>query len=199
MIHFFKCTSFFISIIFTSLTCLISLHQLLNLLQQLKGSVSLLFPHICILMHQPLSINITTLLLLHQYYHHPLLHRHHHHPNSTSPGQVDFRKLSGCLSNVHDVCDFSHQDGSMKTVIRWGELKTSPKICLKWCSTNQCSLDIFLHFGNSWDLKTLWDLKISRENPCFNVKKVIMFGRWVIMINSRTGRFIFCYSQDQWS
>lgn len=33
-------------------------------------------------------------------------------------GQVDFRKLSGCLSNVHDVCDFSHQDGSMKTVIR---------------------------------------------------------------------------------
>ena len=34
-------------------------------------------------------------------------------------GQVDFRKLSGCLSNVHDVCDFSHQDGSMKTVIRW--------------------------------------------------------------------------------
>ena len=59
MIHFFKCTSFFISIIFTSLTCFISLHQLLNLLQQLKGSVSLLFPHICILMHQPLSINIT--------------------------------------------------------------------------------------------------------------------------------------------
>ena len=35
------------------------------------------------------------------------------------PGQVDFRKLSGCLSNVHDVCDFSHQDGSMKTVIRY--------------------------------------------------------------------------------
>ena len=31
---------------------------------------------------------------------------------------MDFRKLSGCLSNVHDVCDFSHQDGSMKTVIR---------------------------------------------------------------------------------
>ena len=60
MILFFKCTSSFISIIFTSLTCLISLHQLLNLLHQLKASGCLLFPHICILMHQPLSINITT-------------------------------------------------------------------------------------------------------------------------------------------
>ena len=55
---FFKCTSSFISIIFTH--CLISLHQLLNLLHQLKALGSLLFPHICILMHQPLSINITT-------------------------------------------------------------------------------------------------------------------------------------------
>ena len=36
-------------------------------------------------------------------------------------GQVDFRAQSGCLPNVHDVCDFSQQDpgGSMKTVIRW--------------------------------------------------------------------------------
>merc|ERR1719350_91972 len=38
-------------------------------------------------------------------------------------GQVDFRKLSGAgpASNVHDVCDFSHQDGTMKTVIRISE------------------------------------------------------------------------------
>lgn len=38
-------------------------------------------------------------------------------------GQVDFRKLSGLgpASNVHDVCDFSHQDGTMKTVIRISE------------------------------------------------------------------------------
>jgi len=36
-------------------------------------------------------------------------------------GQVDFRKLSGTASNVHDVCDFSHQDGTMKTVIRISE------------------------------------------------------------------------------
>jgi len=36
-------------------------------------------------------------------------------------GQVDFRKLSGTASNVHDVCDFSHQEGAMKTVIRISE------------------------------------------------------------------------------
>jgi len=36
-------------------------------------------------------------------------------------GQVDFKKLAGINSNVHDVCDFSHQDGSMKTVIRISE------------------------------------------------------------------------------
>ena len=48
-------------------------------------------------------------------YCHPKVNMKH---RSSPSGQVDFRKLSGCLSNVHDVCDFSHQDGSMKTVIR---------------------------------------------------------------------------------
>jgi len=44
-------------------------------------------------------------------------------PRSTPiyAGQVDFRKLSENASNVHDVCDFSHQDGTMKTVIRISE------------------------------------------------------------------------------
>ena len=36
-------------------------------------------------------------------------------------GQGDFRKLSETASNVHDLCDFSQQDGAIRTVIRISE------------------------------------------------------------------------------
>ena len=46
----------------------------------------------------------------------PMIERPRSAPIYTS--QLDVSQLSGMHGNVHDVCDFAFQDGSMKTVIR---------------------------------------------------------------------------------
>ena len=98
------------------------LHHLLNLHQLLLNGLCSLFP-VCIKTHDHpppnaatdlLNLNLQLIPFLHQLLSVVFVLCVHASPS----GQVDFRKLSGCLSNVHDVCDFSHQDGSMKTVIR---------------------------------------------------------------------------------